>query len=192
LFAIVWVVPLGKWDFRRTIQSEERETCIKYVDQALATLQKRMRESSVESGREVTQFVLIGDCEHFSYSQLLSFGCKTQRTFCRIFEFSILQRVNFFGLMRVTGIETLIELARHFDSNYPEFLSKAYLINCMEFRFISFLLSSKVSAILYRKRLICNLVVAGSSLSFKGSQHSFKTHGACSEILTEESNLSFL
>jgi len=57
---------------RKVVQSGARDTWLRYFDQIFAKVFKKMKETSKNVNKEVTQFVFIWDFADFSMRQLSS------------------------------------------------------------------------------------------------------------------------
>ena len=68
----VCVVPLGKWDLKKTMEMGYRELYYQYVIQILERGVAYGKHKSLRNEMFSTQFVLIFDFEGFSLSQVLS------------------------------------------------------------------------------------------------------------------------
>jgi len=58
------------------MNSGERETWLRYIDQLFARLFQSMKETAKELNKEITQFTCIVDFADFSMKQLTSLSSK--------------------------------------------------------------------------------------------------------------------
>ncbi len=73
----VVVVPFGKWNVKKTIESGDKEDWLKYINKIFATIVNLVESKSVFPDKIVSQFCIIVDMEGFTMRQLKSVDCKS-------------------------------------------------------------------------------------------------------------------
>ncbi|CAG7636611.1 unnamed protein product [Allacma fusca] len=98
----VVIVPFGRMDLYGIIAAGGKENFIKFTLQNLENCLFRMKgKKNPKNGKEVTRLVVIFDCENFS-----------------------LRTLSYSGV-----VDTILDLIRQYEANYPETLKAAYVVN---------------------------------------------------------------
>ncbi|CAG7785197.1 unnamed protein product, partial [Allacma fusca] len=97
----VVIIPMGRWDFRKAVADGNQDECVRYMCQIWERLLQQMKGKTTGEGVPTTQFTFIVDVDEL--------GLKTVGSFA-VLEF----------------FKTAVG---QFESNYPEVLSKCFVIN---------------------------------------------------------------
>jgi hypothetical protein len=98
----VVIVPFGRMDLWGLISSGGKENFVKFTLQTLETCLFRMKgKKNPTNGKEVTRITAVFDCENFA-----------------------LRTLSYSGV-----VDTILDLIRQYEANYPETLKAAYVVN---------------------------------------------------------------
>ncbi|CAL8072221.1 unnamed protein product [Orchesella dallaii] len=99
-------VPFGEWDLRDMLDKGRKDELVRFLTQALEILDLTMQEMyrnhfPYKTALQHTQFTVVFDLKGFTYAKL----------------------------MHKKSIDTLLEIIKLYEANYPETLGSAIIIN---------------------------------------------------------------